>query len=237
MTNVGTIRCAMGGQLTLRCTLWSSNLLEMWQFASIRDDFLRSLYRLYRCVWYRCVWMPIFFGHLKLRDLYMSLTYFDRCILTLYGIGASNMFFFVKHSFQICIVSQITPSNKGNLLLSIQDAFVVVWGLPCFFLVALVKMWQTCGPLALGLTIDSPQFLWLCKAHMKELQEFNQHWDQKAGSSTSRWWEFIRMHKDFLVYVESNVQSEVVRIKDWGVYKQILDVQFLGMVFLIVSKY
>lgn len=74
----------------------------------------------------------VFFGHLKLRDLYMSLTYFDRCILTLYGIRASNMFFFVKHSFQICIVSQITPSNKGNLLLSIQDALLFVGGCPVF---------------------------------------------------------------------------------------------------------
>ena len=139
MTNVGTIRCAMGGQLTLRCTLWSSNLLEMWQFASIRDDFLRSLYRLYRCVWYRCVWMP-FFLVTSSYAICTSLTYFDRCILTLYGIGALQTCFFLWSTpSKSALFSQIAPSNKGNLLLSIQDSLLCFGGSALFFWLPLSK--------------------------------------------------------------------------------------------------
>lgn len=145
----------------------------------------------------------LFFGHLKLRDLYMSLTYFDRCILTLYGIGASN-FFFVKHSLQICIVfTNCTHVTRGTCYCRYK-ILCCFWGVqPCFLLVALSQsVWlenliHLCGPLArLAVTsIDIASMpVMFCKAHMKELQEFNQHWDQKVGSSTSRWWEFIRMH-------------------------------------------
>lgn len=236
MTNVGTIRCAMGGQLTLRCTLWSSNLLEMWQFASIRDDFLRSLYRLYRCVWYRCVWMPFFLvtsSYAICTWVWHTLTdaswHFTESVL-------QTCFFLWSTPSKSALFHKLHPVTRGTCYCQYKMLCCLL-GVALFFLVALVKMWQTCGPLALGLTIDSSQFLWLCKAHMKELQEFNQHWDQKAGSSTSRWWEFIRMHKDFLVYVESNVQSEVVRIKDWGVYKQIFWCSILRHGFLIASKY
>ena len=82
--------------------------------------FLRSLYR--------CVWMPIF-GHLKLRDLYMSLTYFDRCILTLYGIGVLQTFFCEALPPNLHCFHKLHPVTRGNLLYcQYKIHWLFVWG-------------------------------------------------------------------------------------------------------------
>ena len=140
---------------------------------------------------------------------------------------------------------KLHPVTRGNLLYCQYKILCFFLGVkPYFCWLPLVKVWLE------NFSILSLARLWrrrhrlnacdLCKAHMKELQEFNQHWDQKAGFFN---FKVVRVtwrmhHKDAKVYVESNVERQGGKDKRLGsLQTDLFDVQFLGMVFLIVSKY
>lgn len=114
---------------------------------------------------------------------------------TLKGIGASNMFFLWSTPSKSALFHKLHPVTRGTCYCQYKMLYCFL-GVVALFLVGcpLSKCdWRQTCPFLCTLGSDRHRLnaCDLCKAHMKELQEFNQHWDQKAGSSTSRWWEWL----------------------------------------------